>query len=135
MQCHPSWRRLSRPRSCRGCAKPGARRRLMSVSERQKQFEGAIAALPTTQPGARIAANFGFSNSARVIEGGLFTCTNNLETYSANLAAGGKATGQFIFLCVLTFPPQDEVYFAIVVTEDAAKVNAGLLKLFNEGQE
>ena len=34
-----------------------------------------------------------------------------------------------MLLCVLTFPPQDEVYFAIVVDKDAARVNAGLLKL------
>jgi hypothetical protein len=108
----------------------------MSSATRQQQFEQAITAHPEVLPNARIAKNFGFSNSARVIEGGLFACTNNLEAYSANLAAGRTgALRQFIFLCVLTFPPQDEVYFAITVTTGADRVNAGLLKLFHEGEE
>ena len=107
----------------------------MSSSERQQQFEAAIGALPDTRPGARIAKNFGFSNSARVIEGGLFACTSNLEAYSAGMAAGKTAPlTQFILLCVLTFPPQDEVYFAILVTSEADKLNHGLLKLFHEGE-
>ena len=38
----------------------------MSSAERQQQFEQAITALPDTRPGARIAKNFGFSNSARI---------------------------------------------------------------------
>ncbi len=108
----------------------------MSAQERQQQFEIAIRAQPGIRPEARIAKNFGFSNSARVIEGGLFACTNNLEAYSAGLAAGRTAPiEQFIFLCVLTFPPQDEVYFAVTVTTEADRINKGLLKLFHEGEE
>lgn len=108
----------------------------MSLQERQRQFEAAVAASPGISPEARIARNFGFSNSARVIEGGLFACTNNLETYSEKLAAGTTSPlKQFIFLCVLTFPPQDEVYFAIAVSSDADRVNDGLLKLYNEGKK
>ncbi|MBU9185285.1 hypothetical protein LGN13_24095 [Burkholderia multivorans] len=108
----------------------------MSLQERQRQFEAAVASFPGISPEARIARNFGFSNSARIIEGGLFACTNNLETYSEKLAAGtATPLKQFIFLCVLTFPPQDEVYFAITVGSDADRVNAGLLKLFKEGKQ
>ena len=108
----------------------------MSASERQQQFEQAIKARPDTRTDARIAKNFGFSNSARVIEGGLFACTNNLEAYSAGLAAGRTpALAQFIFLCVLTFPPLDEVYFSITVAAEADKVNNGLIKLFREGEQ
>jgi len=108
----------------------------MSSADRQQQFEQAIIARPERRPGTRIAKNFGFSNSARIIEGGLFSCTNNLEAYSAGLAAGKTVPlDQFIFLCVLTFPPQDEVYFAIMVTAEADRVNKGLLKLFHEGEE
>jgi hypothetical protein len=107
----------------------------MSAAQRQQKFEEAITALPGVIPEARIAKNFGFSNSAKVIEGGLFACTNNLETYSANLAAGtAKPLSQLVFLCVLTFPPQDEVYFAVVVESEAARVNQGLLKLHQEGE-
>ena len=107
----------------------------MSAEERQQQFEAAIRAHPDVRPDARVAKNFGFSNSARVIEGGLFACTNNLEAYSAGLVSGRTPPlEQFIFLCVLTFPPQDEVYFAITVGQEASRVNAGLIKLFQEGE-
>lgn len=107
----------------------------MSSVERQQQFEEAIRLRPEIRSEVRIAKNFGFSNSARIIEGGLFACTNNMEAYSAGIAS--KRTSrvrQFIFLCVLTFPPQDEVYFAVVVSQDADRINGGLVKLFNEGE-
>jgi len=108
----------------------------MSLQERQRKFEEAVESFPGISPDARIARNFGFSNSARIIEGGLFACTNNLEAYSEKLAAGTAAPlKQFIFLCVLTFPPQDEVYFAITVSSDADRVNAGLAKLYEEGKQ
>lgn len=106
----------------------------MSAEKRQLQFEATVRAQSGIRSDARVAWNFGFSNSARVIEGGLFTCTNNLQTYSAHLAAGKTAPKeQFIFLCVLTFPPEDEVYFAIVVGRESRRVNDGLIKLFYEG--
>lgn len=105
----------------------------MSVEERQRQFRDGITGLPGIRHDARVAENFGFSNSARVIEGGLFACTNNLQTYSRNLADDpSRAVSQFVFLCVLTFPPEDEVYFAIVVGQEAGKVNNGLVKLARE---
>src|SRR6187200_1969839 len=103
----------------------------MSASkQRQQEFEQTIRALPDIQSDARIAVNFGFSNSSRVLEGGLFACTNNLETYSERLVSGSAKTfSQLVLLCVLTFPPHDEVYFAIIVEKDAERVNNGLLKL------
>jgi MoxR-like ATPase len=108
----------------------------MNLAERQQRFEAKVTAYPGVIAGARIAKNFGFSNSARVLEGGLFACTNNLESYSEKLAAGTVTpVQQFIFLCVLTFPPNDEVYFAVVVDGDAAQVNQGLLKLHREATE
>lgn len=106
----------------------GSTRPSASFSDRQKQFRAAIDA--AAGEGARLAENFGFSNSARVIEGGLFACTNNLQTYSRKLAAdAGEDAQAFVFLCVLTFPPHDEVYFAITVRSEAARVNAGLVRL------
>ena len=108
----------------------------MSLADRQQQFEQCITSRPGSLPDARIAKNFGFSNSARIIEGGLFACTSNLEAYSAGIALGKTAPApQFIFLCVLTFPPADEVYFAITVTTEAAQVNHGLVKLHQQGQQ
>lgn len=106
----------------------------MSVEERQKQFEAGVKGVAAVkpEPDARIARNFGFSNSSRVLEGGLFACTNNVETYSKKLLAGVAESSQFVLLCVLTFPPQDEVYFAIVVDKDSGRVNSGLAKLANQ---
>jgi 5-methylcytosine-specific restriction protein B len=106
----------------------------MSFTARQQQFERAIGARPEIVLGGRIAKNFGFSNSARIIEGGLFAATNNLETYSLKLAEG-RITPllQFVFLCVLTFPPHDEVFFAIIVNSEASRVNNGLVKLYQQG--
>lgn len=105
----------------------------MNLVERQRQFEAAVSSSPGITPEARIARNFGFSNSARIVEGGLFACTSNLESYSEKLSNGStEPLKQFIFLCVLTFPPQDEVYFAITVSTDADKINNGLIKLFKE---
>lgn len=100
----------------------------MSFSDRQKQFRAAIEA--TAGDDARLAENFGFSNSARVIEGGLFACTNNLQNYSKKIAADPETgAGAFVFLCVLTFPPHDEVYFAITVRAESDAVNRGLVSL------
>ncbi|RVP54045.1 hypothetical protein CN071_31165 [Sinorhizobium meliloti] len=108
----------------------------MSAEKRQQQFEVAIRAYPGILADARIAKNFGFSNSARVIEGGLFACTNNLQTHSEKIAAGqGDPLKQLVLLCVLTFPPQDEVYFAVVIKDEISRVEAGLQKLFKEGEE
>lgn len=108
----------------------------MNLNERQRRFEEAVTALPSVGQEARVAKNFGFSNSARVLEGGLFACTNNLETYSEKLANGNiEPLKRFVLLCVLTFPPQDEVYFAIVINSDIDRFNKGLIKLFGQGEQ
>ncbi|MFN3352844.1 MAG: McrB family protein, partial [Brevundimonas sp.] len=100
----------------------------MSFAARQQQFKSAIRqGLPDD---VRIAENFGFSNSARVIEGGLFAATVNMETASQLAAAGTPAHSGYVFLCVLTFPPHDEVYFAITVRDGGAALNHGLARLY-----
>jgi hypothetical protein len=44
----------------------------MSIEERQRQFKEKIVSHGGIRADARIAENFGFSNSARVIEGAAF---------------------------------------------------------------
>ncbi len=106
-------------------------RPMTCFSDRQKQFRAAIES--TAGSDARLAENFGFSNSARVIEGGLFACTNNLQNYSKKIAVDpGSGAAAFVFLCVLTFPPHDEVYFAVTVRSESAAVNGGLVALHND---
>ncbi|MDY0885434.1 McrB family protein [Dongia soli] len=108
----------------------------MSGAERQQQFEAAITIRPEISDDAIIASGFGFSNSARIIEGGLFACTNNMEAYSARLAADPTSgASQIALVSVLTFPPEEEVYFAVLVDTEVGAVNRGLVKLFHEGEE
>lgn len=107
----------------------------MSAPERQQQFEKAVRALPQIKPEANITKNFGFSNSARIIENGLFACTSNLETPSKALSADATAVTQFVFLCVLRFPPEDHAYFAIEITDSSDQLIKGLLKLLREAEQ
>ncbi len=107
----------------------------MTVKQRFQQFEAAINQLQGINPKAYKARGFGFSNSARLVESGLFAGTSNLETYSRKLNAGDEARlEQFVVLSVLNFPPQDEVHFAIVVSKEAGLLSNGLLKLYTEGE-
>lgn len=100
----------------------------MSFATRQQQFKAAVReGLPDD---VRVAENFGFSNSARVIEGGLFAATVNMELPSKLAFEGTPTLSGYVFLCVLTFPPHDEVYFAITVRDGGAALNAGLAKLY-----
>lgn len=65
-----------------------------------------------------------------MIDGGRLACTNNLKTYSPKLTdSPSRAVSLFVCLCVLTIPPQGEIYFAIVVSQDAEKLNSGLVNL------
>ncbi|MBO9706703.1 MAG: hypothetical protein J7521_00695 [Caulobacter sp.] len=105
----------------------------MSFEERQKQFRAAIET--GAGPDAKVAVNFGFSNSARLLEGGLFACTNNMETTSQKLVAGGDGAAAYVFVSVLTFPPYDEVYFAITVRHDRDTFNKALVDLFHDAVE
>lgn len=102
----------------------------MSSEERQKQFKAAIEVRPGFTDNTRISAQFGFSNSARLVEGGLFVCNANLEVYTRDIQdSPGKTADQFVLVSVLTFPPEDELYFSIYIRKDSASVDEGLRKL------
>jgi 5-methylcytosine-specific restriction enzyme B len=61
------------------------------------------------------------------------TCTNNLEAISAKASGGiGTDLRQLVLLCVLTFPPSDEIYFAITVRNDVKRLIDGLIKLYRD---
>jgi MoxR-like ATPase len=62
---------------------------------------------------------FGVSNSAKVIEGGLQLGVVNLDSVREGVEA-------LIFSCVLRFPPEDEVYFSVLVRKDRASFVARL---------
>ncbi|WP_297511000.1 hypothetical protein [uncultured Caulobacter sp.] len=101
-----------------------------SSTDRQKQFTAFVT--EKAGPNAKVATNFGFSNSARLLEGGLFACTANMEGASKNVITGAGGASAYVFASVLTFPPYDEVYFAITVSEDRESLDAGLVELYRD---
>lgn len=80
----------------------------MDIRERQRLYKEAVAALPTVIENCRLADAFGVSNSAKVIEKGLFAFNANLNQLSSELE-------QLVIHCLLRFPPEDEVYFSLFI--------------------
>lgn len=69
-----------------------------------------------------LRSNFGVSNGAKIVEGGLQLGVSNLEKFN------GKA-GQFAMGCMIRFPPEDEIYFAIQVKTDLPAFMARLAQM------
>ncbi|MDR3529327.1 MAG: hypothetical protein P4L90_02040 [Rhodopila sp.] len=80
----------------------------MNLADRQRQFAEAAQKRFGATKATRLSKLFGVSNSAKIIEGGIQLGVSNLETASPKEDA-------YIFACVLKFPPEDEVYFAVLV--------------------
>lgn len=85
----------------------------MSLVERQRQFLEAAQKHFGTSKAVRPRELFGVSNSAKIVEGGIQLGVVNLENVKDDVEA-------LIFGCVLRFPPEDEVYFAVLVRRDKA---------------
>ena len=85
----------------------------MDSQERQRLYKGAVEEAAPTAVRQRMHDAVGFSNSAKIVEGGLFAFNVNFE----NLAGG---VDQVVVNCLLSFPPEDQVYFALVVKSDMA---------------
>lgn len=80
----------------------------MNLVERQKQFVDAVKKQFGATKKTKISTLFGVSNSAKIIEGGIQLGVPNLDNATAD-------NDSFIFTCVLKFPPEDEVYFAVLI--------------------
>jgi MoxR-like ATPase len=85
----------------------------MSLVERQQQFLEAAQKHFGTSKSVRPRELFGVSNSAKIVEGGIQLGVVNLDNVKEDTEA-------LIFGCVLRFPPEDEVYFAVLVRKDKA---------------
>jgi 5-methylcytosine-specific restriction enzyme B len=94
----------------------------MSLVERQRQFLEAAQKHFGTSKAVRPRELFGVSNSAKIVEGGIQLGVVNLENVKEDAEA-------LIFGCVLRFPPEDEVYFAVLVRKDKAKFLARLAEM------
>ncbi|NWE26814.1 McrB family protein [Pseudomonas gingeri] len=87
----------------------------MSLVERQQQFLDAAQKRFGTSKAVRPRALFGVSNSAKIVEGGMQLGVVNLDNVKEDTEA-------LIFGCILRFPPEDEVYFAVLVRKDKANL-------------
>jgi hypothetical protein len=95
----------------------------MQLVERQKAFEEAVRARFAVTKKTKVNQAFGVSNSAKVIEGGIQLGVPNLDKWTAEDVDG------FVLLCVIRFPPEDEVYFAIQVRSGIAVMSQRLAEM------
>lgn len=91
----------------------------MNLAERQQRFVDAVRKRFGATKATRLSRLFGVSNSAKIIEGGVQIGVPNVDS------ADERDDG-FIFACVMKFPPEDEVYFAIHVRTDRTVLLARL---------
>ncbi|AFD28109.1 McrB family protein [Deinococcus gobiensis] len=82
----------------------------MDLNERQRSFEAAARYVLEFSGNSAQNKLLGVSNSAKVIEGGL-------QLGVANLNAFSEQADQLLLICVIRFPPEDEVYFALQIRE------------------
>lgn len=87
----------------------------MNLIERQKTFLEAVQKKFGTSKAVRPRELFGVSNSAKIVEGGIQLGVVNLDNVKEDVEA-------LIFGCVLRFPPEDEVYFAVLVRKEKANL-------------
>jgi len=87
----------------------------MSLVERQRQFLEAAQKHFGTSNTVRPRELFGVSNSAKIVEGGIQLGVVNLDNLRDDVEA-------LILGCVMRFPPEDEVYFAVLVRNDRASL-------------
>lgn len=94
----------------------------MNLVERQRQFLEAAQRHFGTSKAVRPRELFGVSNSAKIVEGGIQLGVVNLDNVKEDAEA-------LIFGCVLRFPPEDEVYFAVLIRKDRASFLARLAEM------
>lgn len=87
----------------------------MNLVERQQRFLEAAQKHFGTSKAVRPRELFGVSNSAKIVEGGIQLGVVNLDNVKDDVEA-------LIFGCVMRFPPEDEVYFAVLVRSDRASL-------------
>jgi 5-methylcytosine-specific restriction protein B len=94
----------------------------MNLVERQKQFVDAVKTHYGATKQTKVSTLFGVSNSAKIIEGGIQLGVPNLDNATAD-------NDSFILTCVLKFPPEDEVYFAVLIRSAKVEFLARLAEM------
>jgi 5-methylcytosine-specific restriction enzyme B len=80
-------------------------------SWRARLYKDKVSADSSITGKTRIADAFGVSNSAKVIEKGLFA-------FNANFNAIARDIDQVVANCLLRFPPEDEIYFSLFLKSE-----------------
>lgn len=94
----------------------------MNLVDRQQRFLETAQKHFGTSKAVRPRELFGVSNSAKIVEGGIQLGVVNLDNVKGDTEA-------LIFGCVMRFPPEDEVYFAVLVRKDKASFLARLAEM------
>ena len=97
----------------------------MDIQERQRCFKDAVRTATQPEVGRRTHDAYGFSNSAKIVEGGLFAFNVNFENVGAD--------SQVVVNCLLSFPPEDQVYFSLIVKSDMVTFSARLDEMREAG--
>lgn len=94
----------------------------MDLVERQQQFLKEVQKHFHSTKATRTSKLFGVSNSAKVVGGGVQIGVANLNSAKGDAEA-------FIIATVMKFPPEDEVYFAVLIRKDKDKFLARLSEM------
>lgn len=97
----------------------------MDTRERQRLYKEKVGADASITGQTRFADAFGFSNSAKIVERGLFA-------FNANFSALAAET-EVVVNCLLRFPPEDEIYFSLFVKGGLATFKERLEEMRNAG--
>lgn len=100
----------------------------MTLEERQRKFLEASHKYFGGTRTTRTNKLFGVSNSAKIVEGGVQLGVPNLKAVREDTDADA-----FIFACVMKFPPEDEVYFSVLIRKDKANFQKRLADMMRLG--
>ncbi len=89
----------------------------MDIQDRQRSFKEASRSYFKIPSNPRLL--FGVSNSAKIIEGGIQLGVVNLDN-------DGSIGDSLVLACVLRFPPEDEVYFSVLIRKDISSLRERL---------
>ena len=98
----------------------------MDVQERQLLYKEAVEEAVPPASRRRVQQAYGVSNSAKIVQGGMFAFNMNFENWKVDC-------DQLVVNCLLSFPPEDQVYFSLVVNNDIATFAARLEEMSAAG--
>lgn len=97
----------------------------MDTRERQRRYKQAVEEAAPSAVDRRMQYAYGVSNSAKIVPGGLFAFNMNFQKWKGD-------NDQLVVNGLLSFPPEDQVYFSIVVS-DMATFTARLEEMRDAG--